>query len=224
MIVETLRPGRMITGRDIAARLEVSTRTIYRDIADLIGAGVPIEGEAGAGYLMRAGYDLPPLMLTQSEAAALMAGARMLRAFAGEDLGRAAGAAMDKITAVLPAALARQTLDLPIYANDTQGVPQGPFDQVQGAIAARTALQIRYENLSGRVSLRVIQPAALFFWGDVWTLGAFCQMRGEVRMFRLDRCTVLATGETFTPARAQELARAIDLRHASETRSAKLGP
>lgn len=220
MIVDLLRPARLMTAQALARRLEVSVRTIYRDVADLIGAGVPITGEAGAGYLMRAGYDLPPLMLTRAEAAALMAGARMLHAFAaGADLGRAAGEAMDKITAVMPDALARATTDLPFYAMAPRGasaLPHGLFDQIEQAIAGRCALHIRYTNLVGAVSTRIIQPAALFFWGDVWTLGAYCQMRGEVRMFRLDRCEVLAQGEVFTPARAQELSRAIAQRHRQE--------
>ncbi|MEE9428087.1 MAG: HTH domain-containing protein, partial [Paracoccaceae bacterium] len=82
-IVQYLRGGRLLTAATLAERLEVSERTIYRDIADLIGSGVPIEGEAGVGYLMRSGYDLPPLMFNRDEIVALVAGARMLRAWGG---------------------------------------------------------------------------------------------------------------------------------------------
>ncbi|MCA8967789.1 MAG: HTH domain-containing protein, partial [Planctomycetes bacterium] len=101
-IVQYLRGGRLVTAKDLAERLEVSQRTVYRDVADLIGSGVPIEGEAGVGYVMRAGYDMPPLMFTQSEVAALVAGARLIRAWGGAAMAEAAQEALVKIEAVLP--------------------------------------------------------------------------------------------------------------------------
>ena len=102
-IVQYLRGGRLLTARKLAERLEVSERTIYRDIADLIGSGVPIDGEAGIGYLMRAGFDLPPLMFSRDEIVALVAGARMIRAWGGAGMALAAEEALVKIGAVLPA-------------------------------------------------------------------------------------------------------------------------
>ena len=101
-IVQLLRGGRLVTARLLAEKLEVSERTIYRDIADLQGSGVPVEGEAGVGYLMRDGYDLPPLMFTRDEIAALVAGARMVRAWGGLSMARAAEEALIKIGSVLP--------------------------------------------------------------------------------------------------------------------------
>ncbi|MBF9061373.1 HTH domain-containing protein, partial [Rhodobacterales bacterium HKCCSP123] len=103
-IVQHLRGGRLVTAQALAERLEVSTRTIYRDIADLQGSGVPVEGEAGVGYVMAAGFDLPPLMFTRDEVTALVAGARLLQAFGGAEMGRAAEEALEKIRAVLPEA------------------------------------------------------------------------------------------------------------------------
>ena len=82
-IVQHLRGGRLTTARQLAEKLEVSERTIYRDIADLIGTGVPLDGEAGVGYLMREAFDLPPLMFTRDEIVALVAGARLIRAWGG---------------------------------------------------------------------------------------------------------------------------------------------
>ena len=82
-IVQYLRGGRLVTAANLAERLEVTTRTIYRDVADLMASGVPIEGEAGLGYVMRDGYDLPPLMFTNDEIVALVAGARMIKAWGG---------------------------------------------------------------------------------------------------------------------------------------------
>ena len=107
-IVQYLRGGRLTTARDLAEKLEVSERTIYRDVADLIGSGVPIEGEAGVGYVMRAGYEVPPLMFTRPEVAALVAGARMVRAWGGDELARAAEEALVKIASRSARHLARE--------------------------------------------------------------------------------------------------------------------
>src|SRR5690606_17805604 len=103
-IVQQLRGGRLVTARILSERLEVSERTIYRDIADLQSTGVPIDGEAGVGYMMREGFELPPLMFTRDETVALVAGARMVRAFGGATMARAAEEALVKIGAVLPEA------------------------------------------------------------------------------------------------------------------------
>lgn len=101
-IVQFLRDGRLTTAAKLSEKLEVSERTIYRDIADLIGTGVPIDGEAGVGYIMREGYDLPPLMFTRSENVAPTAGARLIRAWGGTAMAEAAEDALVKIRAVLP--------------------------------------------------------------------------------------------------------------------------
>ncbi len=101
-IVQSLRGGRLVTARQLSERLEVSERTIYRDVADLVGSGVPVEGEAGVGYILRDGFDLPPLMFTRDEIVALVAGARLIRAWGGQDMARAAEEALVKITAFLP--------------------------------------------------------------------------------------------------------------------------
>lgn len=214
-IVDLLRPGRLTTARDLAQRLEVSERTIYRDVADLIGSGLPIEGAAGAGYLMRAGYDLPPLMLTRDEAQALVAGARMMRAFGGTKMQRAASEAMDKILAVLPPDLKTKASEMPLYAvgkaaPDISPETRARLDQIVDAIETRHALDIAYAREDGTPSHRRIQPGVVLFWGKVWTIGAWCDLRQDYRGFRVDRMEILATGPHFTPARAREIARAMD--------------
>ena len=104
-IVQSLRGGRLVTAaKTLAERLEVSERTIYRDIADLQSTGVPIDGEAGVGYVMRSGYDLPPLMFTRDEIVALVAGIRMVKSWGGISMARAAAEALVKIELVLPEA------------------------------------------------------------------------------------------------------------------------
>lgn len=214
-IVDLLRPGRLTTAQDLARRLEVSERTIYRDIADLIGSGVPIEGAAGAGYLMRAGYDLPPLMLTRDEASALVAGARMMRAFAGTMMQRSAGEALDKILAVLPPDLKAQANEMPLYAigkgsPDLAADTRQRLDQIETAITQRHALDIAYTREDGTPSQRRIQPGVLLFWGKVWTIGAWCELRKGYRGFRVDRMEILGIGPSFSLARAREIGRAMD--------------
>lgn len=214
-IVDLLRPGRLTTARDLADRLEVSERTIYRDVADLIGSGLPIEGAAGAGYLMRAGYDLPPLMLTRDEAQALVAGARMMRAFAGTAMQRAASEAMDKILAVLPPELKARATDMPLYAvgkaaPDISDETRARLDRIVEAIETRQALDIAYAREDGTPSRRIIQPGVVLFWGKVWTIGAWCELRQDYRGFRVDRMEILGNGPGFSAARAREIARAMD--------------
>jgi predicted DNA-binding transcriptional regulator YafY len=103
-IVQHLRGGRLVTARHLSEALEVSERTIYRDIADLQASGVPVEGEAGVGYVMLAGFELPPLMFSRDEIVALVAGARLIRAWGGATMARGAEEALIKIAAVLPEA------------------------------------------------------------------------------------------------------------------------
>ncbi len=214
-IIDLLRPGRLTTAQELAERLEVSQRTIYRDLADLIGSGLPIEGAAGAGYLMRAGYDLPPLMLTRDEAQALVAGARMMRAFGGSLMQRTAGEALDKILAVLPADLKTKAREMPLYAiakpaPDLSPETRARLDQIVAAIEARQALDIAYAREDGTPSRRTIQPGVVLFWGKVWTIGAWCELRQDYRGFRVDRMEILGPGPGFSPARAREIARAMD--------------
>lgn len=198
-IVQYLRAGRLLTARMLAERLEVSERTIYRDIADLQTSGVPIDGEAGIGYLMRAGYDLPPLMFTREEMTALVVGARFVRAWGGAEMALAAEEALVKIEAVLPEAERRMASQVPVYAFDyaMQPVDRQNLDRLNEAISARAVMEIDYEDVNGEATSRLIEPLSLFFWGKVWTLAAWCRLRDDFRTFRVDRLRRLdQTGET----------------------------
>ncbi len=189
-IVQYLRGGRLVTAAQLAERLEVSERTIYRDIADLIGTGVPIEGEAGVGYVMRAGYDLPPLMFTRDELVALIAGARMVREWGGASMALAAEEALVKIDAVLPEALRNTVETVAIHARnpgDFGPETRALIDRLERAAQQKIALQISYNDNNGTASTRRIRPLGLWFWGKVWTLVAWCELRDDFRMFRLDR-------------------------------------
>jgi predicted DNA-binding transcriptional regulator YafY len=202
MIVQHLRGGRIVTARQLAERLEVSERTIYRDIADLIGADVPVDGEAGVGYVMRAGYDLPPLMFTRDEVAALVTGARLVRAWGGAAMARAAEEALIKIDAVLPEAERGRAAQLQVHAMATPEMTaplRARLDALNGAVERAERLEIGYADSAGRVTERVIRPLGLWFWGKVWTLIAWCELRSDFRMFRVDRIARMTALDRFRP-------------------------
>jgi predicted DNA-binding transcriptional regulator YafY len=201
-IVQFLRVGRMTTARRLAEKLEVSERTIYRDVRDLQLSGMPIEGEAGIGYLLRQDFDIPPLMFTRSEIEALVLGARMVRAWGGAEQGEAATQALHKIEAVLPADLrdkVDQTLlyapNLPIRAELKRSV-----DALNAAATNRRFIEFDYVREDGQQSQRRVRPLGLYFWGGVWTLAAWCEMRKDFRNFRVDRITELRVFDDVFPA------------------------
>ena len=188
-IVQFIRGRGLTKAALLAERLQVSLRTVYRDVADLQHQGVPIEGEAGVGYRMRAGFDLPPLMFTTAEAQALVAAIRVARPRLDSGLARAAEDALSKILAVLPAATRAAAESLAVYAP-----PVGPDDSTRArlealrqATEARQKLHIHYRDLKDTTSQRTVRPLGCFFWGQVWTLAAWCESRQDFRSFRVDR-------------------------------------
>ena len=208
-IVQYLRGGRLVTAAQLAERLEVSERTIYRDITDLQSSGVPIDGEAGVGYLMRDGYDLPPLMFARDEIVALVAGARLVRAWGGAAMARAAEEALVKIEAVLPDAAKDRLEAVAIHAMApglTEEV-RTRIDEIERAVEDRRRLILAYADAEAQRTERVVRPLGLWFWGKVWTLVGWCELRDDFRMFRLDRIIALETnGEAFKPERGKTLA------------------
>ena len=208
-IVQYLRGGRLVTGQRLAERLEVSTRTIYRDICDLKASGVPIEGETGVGYVLKAGFDLPPLMFTRDEIVALVVGARLAQAWAGAATARAAQDALQKIETVLPDAERARLKAIEIHAFDFMMTERDRdrFDQIEQAIESRRVQRIRYRDQAGADSEREIWPLGLWFWGKVWTLVTWCELRADFRVFRLDRIAACEPCQrTFEPAPGQTLA------------------
>ncbi|MEM7721493.1 MAG: YafY family protein [Pseudomonadota bacterium] len=208
MIVEKLRAGRLTTARTLAETLEVSERTIYRDIAHLIGAGLPIEGEAGLGYMMRAGYDLPPLMFTEEEIVALTAGARMVSAFGGTNMARGADSALDKIAHVLPDAVCARADQVAIHTipfGTLKPETRAAVDALEKATEATRRVRLEYRDEAGAASSRVVRPLGLWFWGKVWTLVAWCELREDFRMFRLDRIAQADILERYSAVPGQTL-------------------
>lgn len=207
-IVQHLRGGRLVTARQLAGWLEVSERTIYRDVADLIGSGVPIEGEAGVGYVMRAGFDLPPLMFTHDEVVALVAGARMVRAWGGAEMARAAEEAIVKIEAVLPEGERTRARSIEIHARhgpEISDETRAMLDRLDRAVEERKRLRLDYTDAEGKRTDRPVRPLGLWFWGKVWTLVAWCELRDDFRMFRVDRIADLSVDGTFRPEKGRML-------------------
>ncbi|QEW21388.1 HTH domain protein [Marinibacterium anthonyi] len=201
-IIQHLRGGRRTTARALAEALEVSPRTIYRDIADLMASGVPISGEAGFGYVMEAGHDIPPLMFTRDEIVALVAGARLARAWGGATMARAAEEALIKISEVLPpdARAQAQAVEVHSFAPGLTEDVRARIDDIEGAVAGHMRMRLSYADAEGNPTDRVVRPLGLWFWGKVWTLIAWCELRADFRMFRLDRIVAMqSTGERFKP-------------------------
>ena len=183
----------------------MSLRTVYRDVADLQVSGVPIEGEAGVGYMLRKGADIPPLMFNADELEALVVGTRFVRAFGGARLGASAKAALLKIEAVLPPELRARSDRSRIFAPEVARMESsGLIDRLHAAIDTRHVLRLDYRDQDGRTSAREIEPLCLAFWGGSWTIGAWCRLRADFRSFRPDRIDAIdETGEVFDddPAR-----------------------
>jgi predicted DNA-binding transcriptional regulator YafY len=210
-IVQMLRSGRLKTARALAERLQVSERTIYRDVRDLQLAGQPIEGEAGVGYTLRRDFDLPPLMFTPEELTALVLGARLVQAWGGAESVIAASSALARIEAVLPAELAARLDAIALYAPGFKmsAAHRRLLDQLHAACLSKTVLEFSYTRLGeddSRTERRTVRPLALVFWSGVWTLAAWCETRNDFRSFRIDRIETLAvTQRTFTPKRGERL-------------------
>ncbi len=208
-LVQLVRGRRLSTGEWLAGRLQVSLRTVYRDMADLQAQGVPLEGEAGVGYRLRAGFDLPPLMFSIGEAKALVACVRLAGNRLDPELADDAELALAKIIGVLPAAARAAAESLALHA------PVSPLDsatrerllQLRRATESRRKLQIRYLDLQGVASQRVVRPLGCFHWDAVWTLAAWCELREDFRNFRVDRLVdVQARGDTFRDEPGRTLA------------------
>lgn len=188
-LVQLIRGRRLATAAWLAQRLEVSERTVYRDVADLQAQGVPIEGEAGVGYRMAAGFDLPPLMFTRDEAKALVAAVRIAQTRLDATLAAQAEGALSKILSVLPPAVRAAAESLAVYApaSATDDTTRERLSLLREAIEARRKLRVDYRDVKGQDSTRVLRPLACLYWDSAWTLAAWCELRRDFRSFRIDR-------------------------------------
>lgn len=193
-ITTLLRSRRtVVTAKHLSESLSVSERTIYRDMQALSLSGIPIEGEAGVGYRLKPGFNLPPLMFTTDELEALWLGAKMVQAWTDKHLAAAANLATAKIAAALPDYLKpkvdEQQIFVPNFHIDSQTAEY--IGTIRAAIKQKRILNIDYVRADGEHSTRLIRPLGLFYWGRVWTLVAWCELRNDFRGFRPDRIRIL---------------------------------
>ncbi|MES2342068.1 MAG: YafY family protein [Pseudomonadota bacterium] len=191
-IIQILRRARRpVTADALAEELETSKRTVYRDVADLMAQRVPVRGEAGVGYVLDQGYDLPPLMLTPDEIEAAVLGAQWVTGRGDPALARAAQDLIAKISAAIPERL-RPYIDAPaLGAPKSWKIQPDAIDmaQVRGQIHAGRKIAIHYRDEQGRDSHRTIWPVTIGYHDTVRMLMAWCELRQDFRSFRADRVT-----------------------------------
>jgi predicted DNA-binding transcriptional regulator YafY len=189
-IIQILRRStRPVTAAALAEELEISKRTVYRDVADLIGQRVPIEGEAGLGYLLAADYDMPPLMLTSDEIEAVMLGAQWVAGRSDKILSNAARDVVAKIAAVVPERLRPFIVEPSVGAKPTIGEPEERVDtsMLRSAIRNGVKLRLRYRSEAGEETERTVWPVILGYAETNRLLVAWCELRQSFRHFRTDR-------------------------------------
>ncbi len=188
-IVQILRNRRFVTAEQLAEKLEVSQRTIYRDISDISKSGVPVRGEAGVGYCLERGAVLPPLTFNSEEIEALVLGARMAVAWADPALAVAARSVLDKVEVMLPEPLREVLLKTALFAPGGEWSRQAShgLEMLRTAIGERRKVSFTYTRDDGDETNRIVRPLGLYFWGSKWTLGGWCELRRGYRTFRPDR-------------------------------------
>lgn len=213
-IIQLMRAtGRAMTAAEIAEKMEVSRRTIYRDMEHLVGSGAPIDGEPGVGYLLREDFDAPPLVFTFEQLEALAFGVRAVQMLGDDSLGRAAREALEKLEASLPKEHVERLRRAPLRAfrSGSQGTIPASFDLVRKAISAHRKMEIGYRSLSGAVTRRVVRPLGLSAFGNLWLLTAWCELRDGFRDFRLDRVEdAILLDETFPADEEKSFERYLD--------------
>ncbi len=189
-IIQILRRStRPVTAAALAEELEISKRTVYRDVADLIGQRVPIDGEPGLGYLLASDYDMPPLMLTPDEIEAVMLGAQWVAGRSDRVLSNAARDVVAKIAAVVPERLRPFIVEPSVGAKPTIGKPEENVDasMLRSAIRSGVKLRLRYRSEAGEETERTVWPVILGYAETSRLLVAWCELRQSFRHFRTDR-------------------------------------
>jgi predicted DNA-binding transcriptional regulator YafY len=189
-IVQLLRAARSpLTADAISARLEVTKRTVYRDIAALQAAGVPLEGAAGVGYVMRRGYDLPPLMFTPEEVDAITVGLALIGRTGDKSLMAAGASACAKVGDAVAHDARVAGYDPWLFASPWHAIPEPKIDMriLRIAIREERKLKIAYRDGNGNTTERTLLPLALLYYIDGVILAGFCELRADFRHFRHDR-------------------------------------
>lgn len=205
-ILIQLQTKRLITSTGLADKFGVSVRTIYRDIKALEQAGVPVLTEDGKGYSLMEGYKIPPVMFSESEANALITVEQLVQKNIDSSLIKEYTEAINKIKAVLlyttkeKAELLSNRIAMSPLFPDTKG--SNLLALIQQALTTFTVLKIIYRSAQkGEITERKIEPFAFYYsLQENWTVIAYCRLRKDYRMFRLDKILKLETfGENFKP-------------------------
>ncbi|MDP3706256.1 MAG: YafY family protein [Legionellaceae bacterium] len=208
-LIQILRRHRYpVTGKQLADELDVSLRTLYRDIATLQAQGASIEGEPGLGYVLRPGFMLPPLMFSEEEIEALVLGSRWVARRTDKKLRLAATNVLAKISAVLPEDLRHQLEFSGLLIGPVKTAIENDDEKealIRHAIRREYKLQMTYIDVKGDESQRLIWPLALGFFEEVHVVVAWCELRLDFRHFRTDRIAKLTQLETRYPQRRQTL-------------------
>lgn len=207
-IIQILRLSRrVVTAAEIAERLEVTPRSIYRDIAALQSMRVPIEGERGLGYILRPGFDLPPLMFSVEETEAIVLGLALLERTADTALKQAARRVNGKIAAAVPEPLRRVLDSKALHAwGSIAPVPEGiDLAEVRTAIRDERKLLLDYRDEFGNATERAVRPLALVYYSETAVIVAWCELREAIRNFRADRVENCQPLETFFPGEGDAL-------------------
>lgn len=188
-IVQSMRHNRITTAQALSDEFGVSVRTIYRDIDTLSLSGIPVISEPGKGYQLMDGFDLPPLMFTEDELSSILLGARMVQAWSDQSLSHSAAKVLEKIEAIIPDHLKPELLRNDMLAPNFFLPPDiaERFSLLRTSIKSKHKVTFKYNRKDGKASQRIVWPLGLFFWGKVWTLTAWCELRKTFRNFRIDR-------------------------------------
>lgn len=205
-LVQLLRRSRLVTAQRIASELGVSERTVYRDVRDLTLSGVPIRGEAGVGYALAHGFDLPPLNFNEEEIEALILGARVVQSHADPALAKAADSSLAKIEMVLPEGMRARVGSKALLAPSLHPGRAAPsLGTLREALRSKRVVSFDYVDKQGKGTSRRARPLALAFWGKVWSMASWCEQRQDFRSFRIDRMTNISLGEEFQPEPGRDL-------------------
>ena len=197
-VIQILRDGRLHRASDMAQRLDVSVRTIWRDVTTLMASGLPVEGERGVGYILRAPITLPPMLLSAQELDALREGLRLAARAPDAPLARAARKLAKRIAAVTPAPQNDPDQLFGVSGRSENRAPKH-LPPLRRAIKARERVTVSYLDPRGFESHRDVCPLALDREGRIATLVSYCEARAGFRVFRMDRIiAVAATGERFS--------------------------
>lgn len=198
-LVRELRSRSVSRAEDLASYFEISVRTVYRDIAHLQASGLPIDGEAGVGYILRPGFDLPAMTFTFEQLDALAIGLSFVEVAGDTSLSQAAQEVRAKLQAALPDPEKRKLENAPLFASRREGNAASTLKIVRRAIREAEVLQLRYGGGEGQQVERRVRPLAVWAFTDGWLFVGWCELREDFRAFRLDRVsTVEGTGDHFT--------------------------